>query len=443
MKNSEFENEGLKPSMKLRLVPLAKASGGTCNVFTTRLSGKKVFVKEVKPEFANDARMHAAFRKEGEIGFRLDHPNLPKYIYAEGVLPPERYIVQEFIDGLALPNFIQENPVYFRNKKNLSNFIRELADVIDYLHRNGIVHLDLKPENILITRVGHTLKLVDLGFCASDFYDDTRGFTSAELAPEGILNPQARGAESDYYGVGKILRYVRSHTPGLTVSDFRKLENRLLHHDPAKRLSSKEAIEKILDRIHRVRTAWLAGVTALIISALVLFLVLDFDRDSRNVPADEPVENQELPVVKETETNDIETGANPVRHREESPLPQNEESGIPAQNEISYASYENLKAEMVENINKNFVDLEKLLTDYLRDGKFTDEDYKTVSDTYNTALQKTFETGPYKAKYKDLSPSLIDDTMAGLLQEIEKTSWGPAYKKFIKEYQASLSASSR
>ena len=164
MKNSEFEKDGFEPTHGLKLIPLENAAGGTCNAYAARLFGKKVFVKEIKPEFADDARMLAAFRKEAEIGFRLEHRNLSKYIYAEGVLPSDRYIVQEFIDGETLPAFIEGNPAYFQNKRNIARFIREFTDVIDYLHRNQIVHLDLKPENIIISRVGASLKLTDLGF---------------------------------------------------------------------------------------------------------------------------------------------------------------------------------------------------------------------------------------------------------------------------------------
>lgn len=434
MKNSEFENEVAKPSLNLKLIPLVTASGGTCNAYMTRLFGKKVFVKEIKPEFANDARMLEAFRKESEIGFRLDHCHLPKYIYAVGVLPPERFIVQEFIDGLTLSDFIKENPAYFRNKQNLKRFVRDLADVIDYLHQNAIIHLDIKPENIIITRVGHTLKLVDLGFCSSDFYDNSRGFTRSELAPEGRVGQGDRGIESDYYGIGKILKYIRFHTSGLNGKGFRKLENRLLHPDPAKRLTSKEEIEKVLTKKVRVGKLWLVLVSALTVSAIVLVFILVGVTESHDVPTDEPVENHSLPAVKETGTNNREKPDNSIK-------PIGAEVSKKVQNGVSHDSNERLKAEMTENINKNFANFGKILTLYLNDRRFTETDFKTVVDTYNTALHKTFKTTHYKAKYKDLSPTFIDDTMAELFQEIEKENWGPAYKKYVQEYEASESGS--
>ena len=465
-RNSEFEKEAASSSLELRLTPLERAAGATCNAYSSRLFGKKVFVKEIKPEFAGDARMLAAFRKEAELGFRLDHQGLPKYVYAEGVLPSERYIVQEFIDGQTLPEFIKEHPSYFQKRKNVESFLRELADIIDYLHRNGIVHLDLKPDNLIITRVGHALKLVDLGFCASDFYDDTRGFTFSELAPEGRIRPEERGPESDYHGVGRILNYIRTTTPGFPQNRFRKLETGLLRHDPAKRIASKDEIEKILERNGRKRKAWVVAVSTLIISAVAIFFILV------NIPWDRKVESgkteavRESPDITESETNTGNTVDNSKErsagtpskehadkeyYKEQSnPLvaeeninAQKQEYDISGQGGFSQESYDKLKAEMKENIKKNFADFEKILNACLRDGKFTETDYKAVTEAYKAALHETFITTYYKAEYKDLSPSVIDDTMAEVMQETEKANWGPVFKKYIREYQASLSGSSK
>ena len=464
--NSEFENEGLKASLNLRLTPLRGASGGTCNAYVSRIAGKKVFVKEIKPEFADDARMLAAFRKEAEIGFRLDHRNLPRYIFAEGILPSDRYIVQEFIDGQTLPDFIKENPEYFANKKNLERFIRELTDVIDYLHRNQTVHLDLKPGNVLISRVGNSLKLVDLGFCASDFYDNTRGFTPGELAPEGSLRPEERGMESDYYGIGKILTYIRTHTSGFPKSRFSKLEKGLLVPDPAKRITSKEAIDKCLEGNGGRKRVWVVAMVTFVFVAIGIFFNRGNIQTGQDISADTqaelPADTHPSPDVRIPDT-DLTTldeslpepaiptmsAANPpvatTQNRTETgetPAPK-QEPAITDNGNFPYDSYAKLKAEMTTNINKNFADFKKMLNTYLRERKFTEKDYKALEAAYRKAISKTFNTAAYKAKYTDLSGSLIDDTMAELLEELEKKDWGSAYNNYIEQYQASVSGSSR
>ena len=461
MKNSEFENDGAPASGQLRLTPLEEAAGATCNVYTGRLFGKKVFVKEIKPEYAADARMLAAFRKEAEIGFRLDHRNLPQYIYAEGVLPSGRYIVQEFIDGRTLPDFIRENPAYFRNGKNLERFIREFSDVIDYLHSNRVVHLDLKPENIMISRVGSSLRLVDLGFCASDCYDDTRGFTPGELAPEGSVAPGERGFESDYFGFGKILTYIRANTPGVPGGRFRKLERLLLLPDPSRRLTSKEGIGKILGRSAWKRMLPVAAVAVAAVLAIVLLFAPGHSPGGQGSPggeaagirASEDVGNA-APVVAGHESVPSERSAAPTSAENRAPAtdaeragaapaPQAREAQTADPGDFPYQTYEKLKAEMRENISRNFADFSKMVNTYLCEGRFSEQDNEAVTDTYRAALRKTFDTAPYKAKYGELSADLIDDTIVILEEEVGRKDWVLAFKRYVREYQASLSGTSR
>lgn len=433
----------MNPSRNLRLTPLREASGGTCNAYTAHLSGKKVFIKEIKPEFAGDARMHAVFRKEAEIGFRLDHPNLPKYIFTEGILPSERYIVQEFIDGQTLPTFIKDNPTYFQNKKKVERFIQELTDVIDYLHRNQTVHLDLKPENILISRVGTSLKLIDLGFCASDYYDDTRGYTPGELAPEGYVNPGERGTQSDYYGIGKILTYIRGNTPGFPQKRFRKIEARLLLKEPTKRLSSKEEIEKALEKSSSRKQAGLIAFSAasllMIMTAGIIYRSFSVDTEEKTPPSATSIISAKIQAsddVEESESRVLPNGDTPLAGHG-APAPTENYPAVSSDGAQAYSpqAYEKLKSEMEENININFADFDEMLKTFLRENKFKKEDYSILNDAYRDALHKTFDTSPYKARYNDLPPSVIDDIMAECVQEKEKKVWGPDYQKYIERYQ--------
>ena len=441
MKNSEFENGGEKPSRGLQLIPLEKAAGGTCNAYTTRLFGKKVFVKEIKPEFADDPRMLAAFKKEAEIGFRLDHRNLPGYVYTEGVLPPEKYIVQEFIDGHTLPDIIKKNPTYFENRENVVRLIRELADVVDYLHRNQIVHLDLKPENIIISRIGNSLKLVDLGFCASDFYDDTRGFTRGALAPEGSLRPEERGTESDYYGLGNTLAYIRVNTPRFPKAGFRKLENRLLDPEPSSRISSKEEIERLLRRKGGKNIRWTVVLTLIAVLALAAWLFIPSGSDLREPPAEEVVAPPAFPEIPLQDPVDNEAEISPnVEYRRPEIQPDETVNNFP------FKPYEALKAEIAEEINKDFADFQKLVQTYISEENYSEADFAAIREAYENGMAGLFKTDPYKAKYFDLSPSLIDDTIAEMVEEAEKKRWRPEFEKYAnlsREYQSRSEGDSR
>jgi serine/threonine protein kinase len=48
-------------------------------------------------------------------------------------------------------------------KQLAKTILLTIADAVNYLHINGVVHGDIKPENILISEE-FTLKLCDFGF---------------------------------------------------------------------------------------------------------------------------------------------------------------------------------------------------------------------------------------------------------------------------------------
>lgn len=177
--------------------------GATCDTFYARMHGRRVFIKRLKEEFRFNPRYLSALEKEFKIGYRLEHKALPRYISSE-----HDAIVMDYVDGVTLTQFVAENPEYFSNKKNVSRFMMQLLDGIRYLHQNSILHLDLKPENIMISHIGNDVHIVDLGFCYSDTYNETTGYTLSFAAPEQMGDCQERvGTYTDIFAVGKILEY--------------------------------------------------------------------------------------------------------------------------------------------------------------------------------------------------------------------------------------------
>ena len=138
---------------------LLPVGGSTCDCYRVKLYGKLHFMKRLKPELRTDPRYVSALQKEFETGYPLDHPHLVRYV-SKG----DDYLMTEYVDGLTLGTFVEENPAYFKSVQNANHFLSQLLEVVGYLHQHQIVHLDLKPNNILITRIGHDVKLADLGY---------------------------------------------------------------------------------------------------------------------------------------------------------------------------------------------------------------------------------------------------------------------------------------
>ena len=133
--------------------------GATCDTFRVKLYGKLHFLKRLKPEYAGDIRYQEALHKEFETGYRLEHPNLVRYISFD-----DNGILMEYVDGETLSQRLADNPEYFKNHKNADKLVHQLLAVLGYLHSHQVLHLDLKPDNILLTRINDDVKLVDLGF---------------------------------------------------------------------------------------------------------------------------------------------------------------------------------------------------------------------------------------------------------------------------------------
>ena len=234
---------------------LLPVSGSTCECYRVKLYGKFHFMKRLKPELRTDPRYVSALQKEFETGYRLDHPHLVRYV-SKG----EDYLLTEYIDGEDLKAFAISHPDYFKSRKNADRILSQLLDVVNYLHQHQIVHLDLKPENIIVTRIGHEVKLTDLGYCYTDTYTDTMGRTDKYAAPEQLSNNLV-DARTDIYAIGKILQTL----PCAHIYD--KVIDRCTAEDPSKRYQSVEELQNALQTSSRFLLTGLA-----ILLVILMFL---------------------------------------------------------------------------------------------------------------------------------------------------------------------------
>ena len=258
METSQFTNSQSIYESVEQLV----SSGATCDAFRVKLYGKLHFLKRLKPEFSGDIRYREALRKEFETGYRLEHPNLVRYISFENDCST---ILMEYIDGETLTQRLSTNPNYFKNRSHTDRFIRQLLDVMSYLHSHQVLHLDLKPDNIMLTRIGDQVKLIDLGFCYTDTFPDTTGHTATFAAPEQISNLKSQlSIQADIYTIGKILELLPNH------HIYNKVIARCTAANPEDRFSSVEEIRKSIF-VRRHTYAILIMAASLVIAACVAF----------------------------------------------------------------------------------------------------------------------------------------------------------------------------
>ncbi|MBP5505939.1 MAG: serine/threonine protein kinase [Bacteroidales bacterium] len=192
-------------------------------------------------------------KREYELSIGLSHPGLAYVFTYEEETPVGPCIVQEFVDGETLTDWVAHNP----SKKERRRICAELLSVMAYLHRKGVIHNDLKPDNILIGRSSGSVKLIDFGFADDDTHvAKALGGTRQYAAPELIKDGRA-DARSDVYSIGIILRDIFS-------TGYGRIINRCLQNEPAKRYASAAELERAWKRRHL--PLWVSLVAAVVIT---------------------------------------------------------------------------------------------------------------------------------------------------------------------------------
>ncbi|EDO16991.1 hypothetical protein Kpol_1065p3 [Vanderwaltozyma polyspora DSM 70294] len=100
------------------------------------------------------------FKREIDIQYHLNHKNLTK-LYAFFHDSKNVYLVMEYLIGGELYKLLKKNGPM--NDITASNYVYQMTDALNYMHKRKIIHRDLKPENILIG-FNNQIKLTDFGW---------------------------------------------------------------------------------------------------------------------------------------------------------------------------------------------------------------------------------------------------------------------------------------
>jgi len=183
--------------------------GGMADVyrsFDTRFQ-RDVAVKVFKRE---DEELLQRFIREARLMASLNNPHLMP-VFDTGIDDvngiPYYYIVMPFMDGGTLRSRIRRTPIPLADA---CRYLREIADVLDYIHSKGIIHRDIKASNVLLD-ADDNCYLADFGIARNN--SDATQITSTGnvlgtvdyVAPE-LFEPNYRAdARSDFYSLGILL----------------------------------------------------------------------------------------------------------------------------------------------------------------------------------------------------------------------------------------------
>jgi len=172
------------------------ARSGMASIFraTDMRSGRPVAIKVPHPEMESDPVLFDRFRREEQIGVKLDHPGVMKVWAGED--RSQVYMVMEWVEGRLLRQVLAEQA-----KLSIRRAVKitiAICDALEYIHSHGVVHRDLKPENVMIDAEDR-IKIIDFGIAGQA---GSRRLTFAKLSqvmgtPEYISPEQVKGKRGD------------------------------------------------------------------------------------------------------------------------------------------------------------------------------------------------------------------------------------------------------
>ncbi len=228
---------------------------GECN-YAMKVTRDPTEIQMNAPEAYNK------FLKEITILTTIKHPILPK-LRDYFAFEDRYYIIEEFIQGESLAEYIRKN---LPSPREVIRWSLVLCNVLETLHSNSVIFRDLKPANIMLTNEG-AIKLIDFDisrhYKEGQLVDTTLLGTPGYAAPETYGRAQSDG-RSDIYSLGATMHHLltgidpqdtpfhfeplETARPGLNM-DLIGLVNAMLSMKPEQRPQNMDEVRKRLDRI--------------------------------------------------------------------------------------------------------------------------------------------------------------------------------------------------
>lgn len=197
---------------------------------TRRPGNPQCVIKHLRPTRNTPKSLQAArrrFQREVQILEKLGkkHDQIPTLLaYFEA--KQDFFIVEDFIPGPCLVRELVPGKPW--NEKQTFNVLRELLEILVFVHSYGVIHRDVTPKNIIRRLPDRKLVLIDFGAVkesAKDASEMQVPRTIATGTPAYMPLEQFQGnphLNSDVYAVGMI--GIQSLT-GVTAKELPKLKN--------------------------------------------------------------------------------------------------------------------------------------------------------------------------------------------------------------------------
>lgn len=253
---------------------------------------KYVVIKRIIKNFTGNLTA----RKEVDVLKNLHHQNLPQvydFVQEQGSV----YTVIDYVDGYDLQTYINQG--YSFTEEQLILWYRQLADVLDYLHRQNppVLHSDIKPGNIIINSAGNAV-LIDFNISLDNDPQSVKGYSLPYASPEQIyfarsisMGYEVEGAldgRTDLYSLGATFYRILSGTDplvcvqspplasmGLPYDEyFLRIVDRCMCVDREQRYPSAAKLLSNMNRFRRQSRQYRQRMTIQLLAALLTIVML-------------------------------------------------------------------------------------------------------------------------------------------------------------------------
>ena len=130
------------------------------------------------------------------------------------------YIVMEYIDGITLEQFVQENGVF--TPEEVLDLFLPVISVLGAVHETGLIHRDISPDNLLLG-TDNKLHLIDFGAAGMEtIYHSSHNtiiLKNGYAPPEQYLPKEKQGAWLDVYALCATMYFALTKiTPQISLS---------------------------------------------------------------------------------------------------------------------------------------------------------------------------------------------------------------------------------
>ncbi len=197
--------------------------GGAATVYLAEdlKHGRQVALKVLRPDVAMTLGAER-FLREIRTAARLQHSHIVPLLDS-GEAGAFLYYVMPYLEGASLRDWLTREPQLGLDQA--LQITREVADALEYAHRQGFVHRDIKPENILISagagEAGHAL-VTDFGIAKAlmDAGEENLTETGLAVGTPSYMSPEQAAADriidgrADIYALGCVLyEMLAGHPP--------------------------------------------------------------------------------------------------------------------------------------------------------------------------------------------------------------------------------------